>query len=234
MAAAAKQAKEQMYNRYENLSDEELIALSRSGDLAATDFVMEKYKSLVRRKTANLYLQDGGDREDLIQEGMLGLFKAVRDYDEGKKASFAAFADLCITRQLYTAIEAAGRKKHQPLNEAVSYDAVIGEREQRTARGTEAGERECENYLELMASDSADPENQYIQAESGRELEEDIQEALSPMERRVLELHLADLDYIKIAEELGKDPKSADNALQRIKAKVRQIMARKQADLLKK
>ncbi len=215
-----------MRDGYSNLSDDELIARSRGGDSAATDFLMDKYKGMVRSKAANRYLPNGGDREDLIQEGMLGLFKAVRDYDARKEASFATFADLCVARQLYTAVEAAGRKKHRPLNEAVSYDAVMGEGGHPAAADIAQGRSgDSESYLELLASDTEDPENRYISEESGRQLEKSIWEALSAMERQVLELYLSDLDYVEIAEKLGKDPKSTDNALQRIKAKVRKMLA---------
>lgn len=203
---------------YSEYTDEELIVLSR-GDPAATDFLMEKYKNLVRKKAALFHLP-GADAEDLIQEGMLGLFKAVRDYDAKKGASFASFASLCIERQLYTAMEAAGRKKHQPLNEALSFDAgatggAFSEEQQ--------GGRE-KSFLELLASEEADPELRYILAENSRRLEADIDKALSPLERQVLDLYLADCDYVEIAGRLGRDPKSTDNALQRIKAKVRRIL----------
>ncbi len=224
---------------YYNLTDEELIMRSRGGDSAATDFVMEKYKGLVRRKAADLFLPDG-DRDDLIQEGMLGLFKAVRDYDYGKEASFATFANLCVTRQLYTAVEAAGRKKHQPLNTALSYDAVLpmdgagteseqgrrnGSRSQRGSSGTlHSGSGNGASFLELLASEENDPELQYISQESSRQLEESIYSVLSPMERKVLDLYLSDLDYREIAAQLDKDPKSMDNALQRIKTKVRKLL----------
>ncbi len=209
---------------FETTADEELIVISRGGDSAATDFLMEKYKGLVRSKASKLYLPDGGDREDLIQEGMLGLFKALRDYDAQKGTSFATFAGLCITRQLYAAIEAAGRKKHQPLNEAVSYDAVLMSRKEADGGERPDAYRTGESCLTMLASEEEDPENRYILEESGRELEKDIHEVLSPMEREVLELYLADWDYIAIAEKLGKDPKSTDNALQRIKAKVRRLL----------
>ena len=224
---------------YYNLTDEELIMRSRGGDSAATDFVMEKYKGLVRRKAADLFLPDG-DRDDLIQEGMLGLFKAVRDYDSGKEASFATFANLCVTRQLYTAVEAAGRKKHQPLNTALSYDAVLpmdgagaeseqgrrnGSHSQRGGSGTlHSGSGNGASFLELLASEENDPELQYISQESSRQLEESIYSVLSPMERKVLDLYLSDLDYREIAAQLDKDPKSMDNALQRIKTKVRKLL----------
>ena len=225
---------------YYNLTDEELIMRSRGGDSAATDFVMEKYKGLVRRKAADLFLPDGGDRDDLIQEGMLGLFKAVRDYDSGKEASFATFANLCVTRQLYTAVEAAGRKKHQPLNTALSYDAVLpldgtgvesgqGGSNRSNAHSDSSGSLHSgsgngTSFLELLASEENDPELQYISQESSRQLEESIYNVLSPMERKVLDLYLSDLDYREIAACLDKDPKSMDNALQRIKAKVRKLL----------
>lgn len=207
---------------YDNCTDEELIELSRGGDFAATEFLMEKYKGLVRSK-ARLFRLPDGDADDLIQEGMLGLFKALRDYDAGKNASFATFASLCIARQLGTAVEAAGRKKHQPLNTAVSYDTPVpeeGEISTRSAKGTGS----TSTYLELLASEDADPETAYISKESRRHLEENIQGALSPLEREVLDLYLADLNYVQIAEKLGRDPKSMDNALQRIKAKVRKLL----------
>lgn len=208
---------------YQEYTDEELIVLSR-GDPAATDFLMEKYKNLVRRKAA-LFRLPGADAEDLVQEGMLGLFKAVRDYEPGHGAAFSTFASLCIERQLYTAMEAAGRKKHQPLNEAVSFDAGTGSGA--LSGSGEFSERGEKSFLELLASEEADPEHQYISEENSRILEADIDEALSPLERRVLDLYLSDLDYVQIARRLGRDPKSTDNALQRIKAKVRKILRNK-------
>ncbi len=223
-----------MSERYLNLTDEELIRLSRSGDSAATDFLMEKYKGLVRSKAADLFLPNGGDRDDLLQEGMLGLFKALRDYEQDRETSFSTFANLCVTRQLYTAIEAASRKKHQPLNEALSYDAAYANGQQGTAESAGSGgissrsngnaaEREG-SFLDFLASEDTDPEVQYISRESGRRLEEEIWAALSPLEREVLDLYLSDMDYREIAEQLGKDPKAMDNALQRIKSKVRKLL----------
>ena len=155
---------------------------------------------------------------------MLGLFKALRDYDPEKEASFATFAALCISRQLCTAVEGAGRKKHQVLNTAISYDAELSNGEGRTSSAEGWGQGGKNTLLDLLASEDADPETSYISEESGRLLRENIQEALSPLEREVLDLYLADLDYIQIAGILGKDPKSTDNALQRIKGKVRKII----------
>lgn len=209
---------------YDNCTDDQLIELSRGGDTAATDFLMEKYKSLVRSKARAFRLPDFGDSDDLIQEGMLGLFKALRDYDAGKEASFATFAAICISRQLCTAVEGAGRKKHQVLNTAVSYDAELSAGESGASSAEGWGQNGKTTFLELLASEETDPETCYISEESGRLLRENIQEALSPLEREVLDLYLADLDYIQIAEILGKDPKSTDNALQRIKGKVRKII----------
>ena len=114
-----------MGNDYETSKDEELILRIRDGEEKITDYIMEKYKNLVRSKAGSMYIL-GADREDLIQEGMIGLFKAIRDYDIGRDASFATFADLCVARQMYTAVQAAGRKKHAPLNSYVSLYAGNG------------------------------------------------------------------------------------------------------------
>ncbi len=187
---------------YHTFTDEELIARSRSGDSAATDFLMDKYKGLVRNKANGWYLPGGGDREDLIQEGMVGLFKALRDYEGGKGASFYTFAGMCITRQLYSAVESSGRKKHQLLNDAVYGDEPL------------AG----------IADRGGDPEQQFISEESGRELEESIRAALSPMEAQVLEFYLEGMDGAAIAKRLGREPKAVDNALQRVKGKVRRLL----------
>ena len=155
---------------------------------------------------------------------MLGLFKALRDYDPEKEASFATFAALCISRQLCTAVEGAGRKKHQVLNTAISYDAELSNGESRTSSAEGWGQGGKNTLLDLLASEDADPETCYISEESARLLKENIQKVLSPLEREVLDLYLADLDYVQIAGILGKDPKSTDNALQRIKGKVRKII----------
>ncbi len=189
---------------YNTFTDEELIARSRSGDSAATDFLMDKYKGLVRSKANGWYLPGGGDREDLIQEGMVGLFKALRDYESGKGASFFTFAGMCITRQLYSAVESSGRKKHQLLNDAVYGDEPL------------AG----------LADNEGDPEQQFISKESGRELEENIRAALSPMEAQVLELYLEGMDCAGIATRLGREPKAVDNALQRVRGKVKRLVGK--------
>lgn len=192
-------------NDYKSKSDEELIRMLRSGRPEVTDYLMEKYKNLVRGKANTLFLI-GGDTDDLIQEGMIGLFKAIRDYDETREASFRHFAELCVTRQLYTVIEASNRKKNTPLNSYVPLD-------------TGASDTEPPEEL-LLAFQEASPEELVIRAEDLRDLKRAVTERLSSMEKKVLSLYLSGMSYLQIAEALNKPPKSIDNALQRIKRKV--------------
>lgn len=200
------------------LSDEELITLYREGDQGAIEFLMDKYKGLVRSKAHSMYIL-GGDSDDLIQEGMLGLFKAVRDYDSGRDASFRTFAQLCVTRQLYTAVTASGRKKHLPLNTAISLSQTTQN------SGDEDGDSKEEalvNHLEADAS--SNPEDYLIDRENLSDLEEKIDRELSSFEREVLDLHLTGMGYVEIAHVLNRDEKSTDNALQRIRAKIRKML----------
>ena len=183
------------------MTDEQLIELLREGKTEITDYLMEKYKDMVRKQARAMYLW-GGENDDLIQEGMIGLFKAVQDYDPKEGASFSSFAGLCVSRQMYTAIKASQRKKHLPLNSYVSL----------------SDENESEH---LEGSWSEDPETIMIDQESVRNLELEIAKALSPMENKVLNYYLRGYGYVKIAEIMGKTPKSIDNALQRIRGKVR-------------
>lgn len=195
--------------QYHNLSDEELIAALRGGEKRLMDYILNKYKPLVLRKANAMYLI-GGDTEDLIQEGMIGLFKAIRDYREEKETSFFHFAELCINRQLYSAVEASNRKKHAPLNSYVSFYSQNGE--------------EGKPLAETLPTDDADnPEQLVIDQENVRLFLERARDSLSPMERMVLDESLAGLNYLQIAKKLGKSPKSIDNALSRIKAKIRQM-----------
>lgn len=197
---------------YANLSDEELISLIRDGDKEALDILMEKYKGMVLGKAKSMYIL-GGESDDLIQEGMLGLFKAVRDYDCGRDASFRTFAQLCVNRKLYTAVKASNRKKHLPLNSAISLSQPVGENSE------EGSEEVLADYLK--ADSSSDPEEYMIEREESERLEELIEKELSPFERQVLELHLTGMGYVEIAHVLNRDEKSADNALQRIRTKFR-------------
>ena len=195
-----------------SLGDHELIERSRSGDTAATDFLMEKYKGLVIQKARPLYLI-GADREDILQEGMLGLFKAVRDYNPKKDASFFTFASLCVTRQIYSAVQASGRKKHLPLNSAISL-YTKGE------NGSDEEGLPSPSIEDTLAGEEATPEEQIVGRENTRILEEKIAKRLSPLEKQVLELQLKGLSYTEIAINLDRSPKSIDNAIQRVKKKL--------------
>ena len=195
--------------KYNRITDEQLIQRLRAGEKDIMDYLMEKYKNLVRKEANAMYLL-GGENDDLIQEGMIGLFKAVQDYDLGKEASFYSFAKLCISRQMYSAIEASKRKKHSPLN---SYISLYETGEDKTA------------LIETMeAASESNPEELMISQEYVRLLESKLEEQLSDLENRVLYLHLLGTDYKTIARLLDKSVKTVDNALQRIKAKTEKIL----------
>lgn len=183
---------------YKKLTDEQLIKMLRNGHSQVQDYLLEKYKPFVKSRCRVLFLV-GGDREDLIQEGMIGLFKAIRDFDPDNGAAFASFAKLCVERHLYTAIEKAGRLKNAPLNGYISLS------------------EEAENLMDSGIEEAV------IERASFQQLYEKVQKYLSPMEKEVLELYLEGKDYTEIAEIMGKTDKSIDNALQRIKAKLRKI-----------
>lgn len=197
--------------KYKDTSDEELIARLRDGEAGIMDYICDKYKQLVRTKAKSMFIL-GGDTEDLIQEGMIGLFKAVRDYDCGRDASFYTFADLCISRQMYTAVQAAGRKKHIPLNTAVSLYENMN-----------PGEDGEESSLIDALSDKSEmsPEEMILDRERVQYLDEIIENELSSFEKQVLELHLTGMSYSQIAKVLQRDEKSTDNALQRLKNKIK-------------
>lgn len=200
---------------YGQVTDEELIDRLRDGDTRITDYIMDKYKNLVRSKAGTMYIL-GADREDLIQEGMIGLFKAIRDYDSGRDASFYTFADLCISRQMYSAVQAAGRMKHIPLN---TYISLYGE-------GAGGGEDEDGEVLSSLADRGLGPEEQFIDRESVERLEQQIERELSGFEKQVFELYITGMGYSQIAKLLGRDEKSTDNALQRLKGKIRKMIAK--------
>lgn len=188
-------------NKYDGYTDEQLIAKIQDGDEEVTQYLLDKYKYLVRKKARAMYLV-GGETDDLIQEGMLGLFKAVRDYREERDASFSTFARLCIDRQLYNAIQSSNRQKHRPLN---SYISLSDE----------------EFEMELRQLSEQNPEAIIIDQENAAGMEQRIMDRLSSFENEVLKLYLEGSDYIHIAEQLDKSPKSIDNALQRIRSKVK-------------
>ncbi len=200
---------------YEQATDEELIDRLREGDGRVTDFIMEKYKHLVRSKAGSMYIL-GADRDDLIQEGMIGLFKAIRDYDSGRDASFFTFAELCISRQMYSAVQAAGRMKHIPLN---SYISLYG-------NGTEHGDEEENGILSVLADHGLNPEDLVIDRENVELLEKQMEQELSSFEKQVLDLYITGMSYTQIAKVLGRDEKSTDNALQRLKAKIKKMIVK--------
>ena len=200
---------------YDNIPEEELISYLRDGDGKIIEYIIEKYKDLVRKKAGSMFIL-GADKEDLIQEGMIGLYNAVRDYDAGRDASFYTFADLCISRQMYKAVEAGNRKKHSPLNSYVSIYEDDTDKDDRS---------EGNGILERILSETGrSPEEMFIDKEQTENLEQRIYDSLSDFERKVLNLRLTGLEYTDIAKILGRDAKSTDNALSRIKIKVRKIL----------
>ena len=201
-------------NKYDRMTDEQLLCDYKNGNQEIMDYLMVKYKSMVRKKARAMYLL-GGENEDLIQEGMIGLIKAVRDFDVTQKTSFSSFAELCVSRQMYSAIEASNRKKHLPLN---SYVSLYEDSE-------EVGEGRSLPLIDTIESSKEnDPEVLYFGKEYTEAFAEQLEELLSPLENHVLYLHLMGTDYRTIAELLGKSPKSVDNALQRIKTKAQKIL----------
>ena len=201
-------------NKYDRMTDEQLLCDYKNGNQEIMDYLMVKYKSMVRKKARAMYLL-GGENEDLIQEGMIGLIKAVRDFDVTQKTSFSSFAELCVSRQMYSAIEASNRKKHLPLN---SYVSLYEDSE-------EVGEGRSLPLIDTIESSKEnDPEVLYFGKEYTEAFAEQLKELLSPLENHVLYLHLMGTDYRTIAELLGKSPKSVDKALQRIKTKAQKIL----------
>ena len=190
--------------QYDGIKDEELISRFKNGESEILDYLMEKYKNMVRKKARTMFLI-GGENDDLIQEGMIGLFKAVRDYQPDRDAAFQTFASICVDRQIYNAIQSSNRQKHQQLNSYISLSEQDGENEEHL------GDNWGEN-----------PESIIIDQENVQDLEQEITATLSPMENQVLEYYLAGNGYGEIAQIMGKTPKSIDNALQRIRIKIRE------------
>ena len=196
---------------FEKMSENDIINLAQNKEDSAMEYLLEKYKPLVRQKTRKLFLIDG-DKDDLIQEGMIGLFKAVRDYQAGKDAAFRTFADLCISRQLYSAIKKSNRLKNQPLN---SYISIYSD------EFNDADELAGDRTIISSGSDNiANPEAIVIDRESAVDMQNQMFDKLSKMEREVLKRYLDGMTYQEIAADMEKSPKSIDNALQRIKGKI--------------
>ncbi|MBO1005842.1 RNA polymerase sporulation sigma factor SigH [Pseudogracilibacillus auburnensis] len=197
---------------YDSLGDDELIELIHAGESEALDYLIKKYRNFVRAKSRSYFLI-GADREDIVQEGMIGLYKAIRDYKDDKLASFKAFAELCITRQIITAIKTATRQKHIPLNSYISLDKPIYDEESdRTLMDVISGAKVL------------DPEELLINREKLNNIEEKVMELLSDLERKVLALYLDGQSYQEISDELDRHVKSIDNALQRVKRKLERYL----------
>ena len=191
----------------EGMKDEDLVQLARSGDISATEFLILKYKNFVRVK-AKSYFLIGADKEDIIQEGMIGLYKSIRDF-RADKSNFKAFAELCITRQIITAIKTATRQKHIPLNQYVSLNKPIYD---------DDSDRTMLDILPITKV--SNPEELFISQELSSDLREKIQQNLSELESKVLKSYLEGMSYQDMAKEHGRHVKSIDNALQRVKRKI--------------
>lgn len=190
-------------------SDEELVRTAQTGDHDAEALLLTRYRPFVRGRSRSYFLV-GGDDQDVIQEGMIGLFKAIRDYDPTQQMSFRGFAELCITRQLITAVKSATRYKHGPLNSYVSFSRSVAEDDE--------GDRILADVL--PASPNFDPAERFTSADRVRDLQAYVDDALSDLEVEVLRMYVEGRSYVEIAELLCRHTKSVDNALQRIKRKI--------------
>lgn len=197
-------------DKFKDYHDNEIVMMIHNGDNGAQEFIMNKYKNLVRIK-ARTYFLIGADKEDIIQEGMIGLYKAIRDFNNEKKGSFSTFAELCINRQILSAIKAANRQKHIPLNSSLSLNNAANE--------------DSETFIDLLSDGGlTNPEEMLINRENLYRTESKIYHSLSKLERKVLTLYLRGKSYTDIAKIMEREEKSIDNALQRIKRKVWKIL----------
>ncbi len=203
-------------DKFSCLSDEDVIKKIRHGDLEAQEFLFDKYKYLVKLKSRTYFLM-GADKEDIIQEGMIGFYKAIRDYQPKKNNSFKGFAELCITRQIISAIKASNRQKHIPLNSYISLNKPIS-----------SDEENEDTYIDLLKeSENNNPETVYIGLEQKAFIEQNIKKLLSTFESKVLEYYLQGKSYAEISVCTNKPEKSIDNALQRIKKKIEKFLSNK-------
>ncbi|HAE92342.1 MAG TPA: RNA polymerase sporulation sigma factor SigH [Tissierella sp.] len=197
---------------YEFMEDEEIVEAAKNNDAIALEYLMYKYKSIVKGKARSYYLI-GADKEDIIQEGMIGLYKAIRDYDRDKLTSFRAFAEICITRQIITAIKTATRQKQIPLNSYISLNRPIYD------------EDSDRTLLDIISGfKTSDPEELMISREDLNLMERKMEEVLSELELEVLISYVNGMSYQEIAEDLDRHVKSIDNALQRVKRKLEKIL----------
>ncbi len=193
--------------RYADMTDEDVVALAQNGDGDALVYLLNKYKNFVRSK-ARSYFLIGADHEDIVQEGMIGLYKSIRDFQPTRLASFRSFAELCVKRQIITAIKAATRQKHVPLNSYVSLNKPLYD------------EESDRTLLDVIEGRVTNPEDLYISKEDLKNIQSQMDLLLSDLERQVLEAFMDGKSYQEIAETLGRHVKSIDNALQRVKRKL--------------
>ena len=201
---------------FEKMTDEEIVLLAQQdGEGAALEYLLNKYKNFVRTK-ARSYFLIGADHEDIVQEGMIGLYKAIRDFKQERLASFRAFAELCITRQIITAIKTATRQKHIPLNSYISLNRPIYE------------EDSDRTLLDVITEDApSNPEEMLIDREDLSVIEGRIGQMLSDLEKQVLMRYIEGKSYVEISQEMNRHVKSIDNALQRIKRKLQKYLDEK-------
>ena len=196
------------HGEFVSMTDDEIVKLAKADNLHALEYILEKYKNFVKSRSRPYFLI-GADREDIIQEGMIGLYKAIRDYDTEKYTNFRAFAEMCITRQIITAIKTATRRKHMPLNSYVSLSHPVFD------------EESDKTLLDTITEHSClDPEEIIINKEDYTSIGKKINELLSPKEMEILSVYLQGKSYQEISDELGISHKSIDNALQRVKRKL--------------
>jgi len=200
--------------QFSSMPDEEIVVLAQKGDKAASDFITEKYYPLVRNKARGYFLV-GADNDDIQQEGLIGLYEAVRDYNSEKQASFRTFAEMCIKRQIMTAIKTATRQKHIPLNTYVSLSKPSG---------SDEGDKPLIEMIPFSLNDN--PEDMFISLENITEMNSEIGSSLSEFELKVLNQYLSGVSYLGIALSLGKEEKAIDNAIQRIRRKLSRSRAR--------
>ena len=202
----------ELSSRFEGMADEEAVAQAQQGDTMAVDYLLYKYKNFVRSK-ARSYFLIGADHEDIVQEGMIGLFKAIRDYQAERLSSFRAFAELCITRQIITAIKTATRQKHVPLNSYISLNKPIYD------------EESDRTLMDVIVEGRAqNPEELIIGQEDLVSIRDKVDQVLSGLEQDVLNAYLDGKSYQEIADKLGRHVKSIDNALQRVKRKLEKFL----------
>lgn len=210
------QKQEEIGEEFSKLKDENLLDMAREGNSQAQEFLLNKYKPLVKSKSRAFFLM-GADKEDIIQEGMIGLYKAVRDYRKEKNVAFHVFAELCVNRQIISAVKAATRQKHIPLNSYISLNKPI----------FEEGESDA-TYMDMMQEGEAfNPEVVLISQENKNFIQEQMQKGLSDFETKVLMLYLQGASYYEIAKKFDKTEKSVDNALQRVKKKMERVLTEK-------